>query len=594
MSDFHFSPRPNRAGEIRWRDWDDESFAEARKQEKPILLAISAVWCHWCHVMDETTYSSPEVIDTINRSFIPIRVDNDRRPDVNARYNQGGWPTTAVLTPEGELLKGATYVPPEQMHDLLIQIDRVYADPEKRLAIANQIRDMRTRRGSMPDPVGGPVRPDVPDRVFSFIDASFDEVYAGFGDEQKFPQTNVLHFLLDFFARRRDRRASEMTQRTLRAMASGGMYDRVEGGFFRYSTTRNFSVPHFEKMLEDLGGLLLACARSSAMFADPELGRIACEVRSYLDARLWNENFGAYGGSQDADEEYYARDARGRLELPRPYVDPIVYASWNAETARALIISGPLVRLAGADVDEWTARGVAVLDTLWSKMVVDGMMCRYFDGAPHVRGLLGDQAWSAWAALAAFEATGDRVWLSRAQALVEAAEILFDAKRNSYADRPTDDTQLGRLAETSTPFDENAVMARVCLNLGAVTGEPRWPERARAILEAGAESYRSYGRFAAGFGSAALDILEPPIDLKIVGRAQDGKTAALRGAARRIPVPAIRIDSLDPLQDLERLAALGQVATDTPTAYLCGDGSCFARVTEPGELESRLSHASSR
>lgn len=594
MSGFHFSPRPNRANEIHWREWGDESFAEAKEREQPILLAISAVWCHWCHVMDETTYSSEDVIAAINRGFIPIRVDNDQRPDVNARYNQGGWPTTAILTPEGELLKGATYVPPEQMHHLLTQVDGLYADAAKRLAIAQQVKDLQSRRAAVRETASSPVRPDVPDRVFSFIDASFDEAYAGFGDEQKFPQTKILHFLLDFFARRRDRRAAEITQRTLRAMASGGMYDRVAGGFFRYSTTRDFGVPHFEKMLEDLAGLLLVCARSSAMFADPELGRIAREVRSYLDLHLWNGAFGAYGGSQDADEEYYALDAHERAGRPEPYVDPTVYASWNAEVARALIISGPLLTDAGADAREWTARGVAVLEMLWSKMLADGMMCRYFDGAPHVRGLLGDQAWAAWAALAAFEATGDRVWLDRAQALVCATETLFDATYNSYADRPTDGASLGRLAETSTPFDENALMAQVCLTLAAALGVPRWAARARAILESGSRSYRSYGRFAAAYGSASLDFLEPPVDAKIVGSARDGKTAALLAAARRIAVPALRIDLIDPERDGERLAVLGQTATTVPTAYLCGERSCFASVTEPGELESALSHASSR
>ncbi len=110
-SEFHFSPRPNRAHEIKWRGWSDEAFAEASKLDRPILLSISAVWCHWCHVMDETTYSNSGVIDLINREYVPIRVDNDVRPDINQRYNMGGWPTTAFLTSSGDILTGATYLP---------------------------------------------------------------------------------------------------------------------------------------------------------------------------------------------------------------------------------------------------------------------------------------------------------------------------------------------------------------------------------------------------------------------------------------------------------------------------------------------------
>lgn len=116
---FRFSPRPNQAHEIHWRDFDDEAFKAAREQNRLVLLSISAVWCHWCHVMDETTYSDREVIDTINSSFIPIRVDTDQRPDVDARYNMGGWPTTALLTPDGNILTGGTYIPAPRMKRLL-------------------------------------------------------------------------------------------------------------------------------------------------------------------------------------------------------------------------------------------------------------------------------------------------------------------------------------------------------------------------------------------------------------------------------------------------------------------------------------------
>src|SRR5687768_15375653 len=119
---FHFSPRPNRASEIEWREWGPEAFRQAKEQDRPILLGISAVWCHWCHVMDETSYSDPEVIRLINERYVPIRVDNDQRPDVNRRYNMGGWPTTAFLTPDGEILHGGTYVPPQLMREYLPQV----------------------------------------------------------------------------------------------------------------------------------------------------------------------------------------------------------------------------------------------------------------------------------------------------------------------------------------------------------------------------------------------------------------------------------------------------------------------------------------
>src|SRR3982074_574164 len=125
-SEFHFSPRPNRAKEIKGQSWSPEAFERAKPEDKPILLSISAVWCHWCHVMDETTYSDRQVIDLVNEQYVPVRVDNDVRPDVNQRYNMGGWPTTAFLTPEGDILAGATYLPPEQMRDAAARVASVY------------------------------------------------------------------------------------------------------------------------------------------------------------------------------------------------------------------------------------------------------------------------------------------------------------------------------------------------------------------------------------------------------------------------------------------------------------------------------------
>ncbi|MBV9276933.1 MAG: thioredoxin domain-containing protein, partial [Candidatus Eremiobacteraeota bacterium] len=188
---FHFSPRPNRAHEIQWRPWSAQTFAEAQAQDKPVLLAISAVWCHWCHVMDETTYSSPHVAQILNERYIPIRVDNDQRPDINARYNMGGWPTTALLTPNGMTLTGGTYVPEHQMLQMLEGVERYYR--EHRGEIEQRIGELRTR----PHPQrGGDLRDSMVTRVVEEISDGYDDVYGGFGTQPKFPQTEQLELLL--------------------------------------------------------------------------------------------------------------------------------------------------------------------------------------------------------------------------------------------------------------------------------------------------------------------------------------------------------------------------------------------------------------
>lgn len=588
MSDLHFSPRPNRAAEINWQPWGEAAFARAKAEGKPVLLAISAVWCHWCHVMDETSYSDGSLIETINQRYVPVRVDNDQRPDVNARYNMGGWPTTALLTPEGEVLYGGTYIPPDAMRQVLAQVDRFYTDPSNRLSVAQKVTELKAARATRARaPQGGDLDPQTAAKVLAILSSAFDEEYAGFGTDQKFPHVPALDFLLDCCAREHNDRAQEIVQRTLHAMAGGGMYDHVEGGFFRYSTTPDFSVPHFEKMLEDLGGLLLACARASALFGDASLGAVALDVKRYLDASLWNDDAGGYGGSQDADEMYYALDAQGRAELPKPYVDKTVYTSWNAQAAHALIVGAPLLESAGADMDGWTQRGLAILDALWSRLLDRGLMCRYFDGSPHVRGLLGDQVWCARAALAAFSATADPGWLDRAADLIEHADALYDGDAQVYLDRLKDPDDAGRLSEQTVSLEENALMARVLLDFAALSGQTAYADRAQAILRRYARDYQAQNLFAAGYAAAVLEVFEPPVDMNIVGPSRDPAAAELRTAALRIATPPLRVNPLDPAAQPQRASRLGYEPAGV-AAYLCRKDTCFARVVSPGELATAL------
>ncbi len=588
MSTLHFSPRANRADQINWRPWGDAAFAEAKEQGKPILLAISAVWCHWCHVMDETSYSDPAVIERINSEFIPVRVDNDQRPDVNARYNMGGWPTTAFLTADGEVLYGGTYIPPDAMRQVLSQIDSFYSQPDNRLAIAKRTLEIKTVRAARArTPQGADLDPNTAANIFETLSSSFDEEYGGFGTDQKFPHVSALAFALDYWQRNRDQRAQTIVQRSLRAMADGGMYDHVEGGFFRYSTTRDFSVPHFEKMLEDLGGLLLACARASSMFGDAHLAEVAVDVKRYLDDRLWNDKTKGYGGSQDADEQYYELDAAGRATMAEPFVDTTLYTSWNAQAAYGLLRGGALLEANGVRTRPWVERAVVILDTLWSKMLVDGLMCRYYDGEPHVRGLFVDQAWSAWAAVTAFETTGDNRWLQRANALVERTELLYDRTFEGYLDRVLSAHDPGRIAEQTVPMEENALMARVLLALASHDARPSYRERAVAMLRRFASDYQSFGLFASPYGSATFDVLAPPIDIRVVGPSGDASTIELRKAALAIAAPAVRVCPLDPAMEESRATALGH-GDSAPAAYLCNDHTCFARATSPDELRAAV------
>ncbi len=380
--DFRFSPRPNRAAEIKWRPWGEPAFAEARRLGRPVLLSLSAVWCHWCHVMDETSYSDPRVIAAVNEHFVPVRVDNDRHPDVNRRYNMGGWPTTAFLAASGDVLTGGTYLPPDQMLESLARVKAFFdANQAKIIALAGE-RASDGDGAAMARLTGMPLNgeralagdPDVPGDISAEVALQvvrgFDPVCGGLGAEPKFPQPDVFGFMLAYGLLRgagdpehvpeggsallRPARVHEVVRDTLTAMASGGLYDEVEGGFFRYATQRDWSVPHYEKMLEDNARLTLLYLEASLHASQHDLGdaesyrRVAEGSIDYLLATLWRDDVPAFAGSQDADEQYYLLDAGGRAELPAPFVDATVYVDWNALAARALLRAGPMLEATGA------------------------------------------------------------------------------------------------------------------------------------------------------------------------------------------------------------------------------------------------------
>ena len=483
-SEFHFSPRPNRASEIHWQPWSQSAFDDARTTGRPILLSISAVWCHWCHVMDETTYSQQGVIDLINRDYVAIRVDNDVRPDINQRYNMGGWPTTAFLSSSGDILTGATYLPPDQMASALARIASYYRNNQAE--IASRVLEARKRSAGVVARSAGSLDPTLTGMVIDAVKAAYDPEYGGFGGAPKFPQTDALLLLLEQSVMRSDDESRRMAAHTLEQMTGGGTYDHVEGGFFRYSTTQDWSVPHFEKMLEDHAGLVQALALAGM---DDALTR----TTGYLDRVLRDPATGLYAGSQDADEHYYSLDAEGRRKLTPPYVDRRIYTAWNAALAISYLDSG-------LDAGQ-------LLDSLFARAYREGEGMTHSEG---VGGQLGDQVWSLWAAVRSGR-TSIAVDLAR-----HIDERYADAELGGYFDHAGGE-DLGRLDERIKPLAENSVAAMALVDLDTLLGDPSSPyrERARRALESVAQLPRQYGLMAAVF-ARALDRL--PHAIKVTTR----------------------------------------------------------------------------
>lgn len=569
---FRFSPRANRAGEIRWHEWGEAAFREAHERDVPVLLAISAVWCHWCHVMDETSYSTPEIIAAINEGYVAIRVDNDERPDVNRRYNMGGWPSTVFLTPDGEIVHGGTYIPPEQMLQTVVAVADLWRtkkdDLTQRVAAALAHEDQV--RGLEP----GELTPEIVDLVRSLISGQYDPQYGGFGREPKFPQAKLLQFLLHEYRRHEAPDAATMLGTTLDAMKRSGMYDHVEGGFFRYATQRDWNVPHYEKMLEDNAELLAVYSDAHRAFPDRGHDAVVRDIIRWMDAVLYRPDVGLWSGSQDADEHYYTLDAAGRARHDTPYVDRTLYTSWNALAAQAYL------RAAAALGDQaLRERAAGAADAIDRRLRdADGALCRYDAGqGPKLPDLLGDAA-SYLALLVDLGEVGRAVQVAK-----RMRERLEDPEGGFYdtPERP----EPGRLARRERTIEENATAADALLRLGALSGDESWREIALRALRAFVGEYRSWGQFAASYADAVARALREPVSVVVVGGAA---ADALWRAVRSIDDPDLVSQRLDPARDAALLADRG-LPIDRVAAYVCVGTSCSAPLTDEGSLHRELS-----
>ena len=300
---------------IAWNEWGAEAFAKAQRENKPVLLDIGAVWCHWCHVMDRESYESPATATIINEKFVAVKVDRDERPDVDARYQaavsaisgQGGWPLTAFLTPEGKPYFGGTYFPPDERYGRP-SFQRVLLTMAE--AFANKREDVEDSAGSVMRAIehnesfsgrGGELGAPLLTKLMESAIKQFDERNGGFGSQPKFPHPAALDLLIDAAARGDDA-AKHVATVTLEKMAAGGIYDQLAGGFHRYSVDERWIVPHFEKMAYDNSELLKNYAHAYLTFGEARFAEVAKDILRWMDAWLSDRERGGFYASQDADD----------------------------------------------------------------------------------------------------------------------------------------------------------------------------------------------------------------------------------------------------------------------------------------------------
>lgn len=457
---------------VDWHEWDAAQFARAARERKPILLSLTAAWCRACHEMDRTTYADPGVDGLVRESFIAIRVDADRRPDINERYNLGGWPTTAFLTPEGEVITGGTFVGADRMPGVLARVAEAFRDGHVR-TLAEPPAE-RSYDAEPPDVVNDH---DLIEETFS----TFDPEFGGFGVEPKFPHTAPLRLALALFEDTRDDRWRTIVERTLDGMADGGLWDRDGGGFHRYATRRDWQLPHREKLLETNAALLGTYAAAARV-----LGRDVDRARSQAIARFITTALRANTGG------YHGSDA-----------DTILFADANALAARALLAAASLLGDEGL--------GQEALDSFERTVLVcykpgEGV-AHYFDGAARVRGLLADQIETTAALLDAHAITDAEPHTMMAEELGHfVARVMWDASDGACFDRAGAADDVGLLRSRRKPYIGNAEAAAVFTRLNAITHEFDFTACAAGTLEAARRRVAGQGPLIAHYLLAARQV----------------------------------------------------------------------------------------
>ena len=504
---------------VDWYPWGTEAFERARQENKPILLDVGAVWCHWCHVMDGESYENGQVAEALNRDWICVKVDRDERPDVDARYQravqavsgEGGWPLTAFLTPDGQVFYGGTYFPPDGARGrpglltLLTELARIHREQPDRVATqARQVAEHLAAHGEPGAP--GTVSDVMLDHAIDDMARVFDARHGGFGTQPKFPHPGACELLLARWFDTRESSLRDMVDHTLTAMARGGVYDQIGGGFHRYSVDARWIVPHFEKMSYDNSELLrlyVHAAASSAASAASAAGREEPQERGerqseyqrviegtiHWAATVLAQPGGGFGASQDAD---------GGLD------DDGDYFTWTPDEARAVLTGDEValvarhydiadagemhhdprknvlwVRQSAREIAAGTGRPLeqvaALLDAGRRKL----MQARAARTAPAVDPAVY-AGWNAMMASALLEAAALLSWPHLEQLALATLERVF----REGAERDGAGGVVHALAGAPTRILEDQVqVASGAVDAFETTGDPIWLRRALALAE---------------------------------------------------------------------------------------------------------------
>jgi hypothetical protein len=629
---------------VDWFPWGDEAFARARELDRPLLVSIGYSACHWCHVMERESFEDPQTAAVMNEHFVPVKVDREERPDVDAIYmdavqamtGHGGWPLNAFLTPEGVPFYAGTYFPPQARHglpswrQLLLGVAAAWREQRAEIARTSETILPRLRGAAALEATDAELDPRSLDAAVAALKRTYDAELGGWGGAPKFPQASVIEFLL----RRGER---EMALHTLRRMASGGMYDQVGGGFARYSVDARWIVPHFEKMLYDNALLARAYLHAWQVSGEALFARVATETLDWILRDLRQEE-GGFASALDADSEgvegkfyvwtpdevravlgddlapealaHFAIAEPGNFEgasIPVratpdperlraikdglreareqrvwPGLDDKRLTAWNALTIAALAETGAVL-----ERDDYRDAAVTAAEFVMRDLRdADGRLLRTYNrGRAKLPAYLEDHAYLLEALLTLYEATFDPRWFAEARSLAdEILERFGDPERGGFFAVAADHELIARRKELEdSPIPSGASAAAFgLLRLAALAGEARYEDAALgAIRLLHTVAPQHPGAF--GHLLQAIDFhLAPVKEVALVG---DDVTALERVVREEFrPHLVLAGGAADGVPLLAGRAPID----GRPAAYVCERFACQRPVTEPAELRAML------
>jgi uncharacterized protein YyaL (SSP411 family) len=571
-----FATSPVLAAEpVKWNGWDNDLFTRATAEKRFVILDLEAVWCHWCHVMEKTTYADPQVEDLLASKYLPVRVDQDANPDLSSRYGDWGWPATIVFGPDGtEIAKIRGYIEPERMQALL---KAVIDDPSPGPSVGEAFEVKPSASAFL-------TREQRATLIKNY-DESYEDTIGGWGDSQKYIDADSLDYAMSR-AEAGDAAAIARARQTLDAAIA--LIDPVWGGVFQYSEAGSWTHPHFEKIMSFQAQYLRQYSQAYALWKDPKYLAAARDVARYLTAFLASPD-GAFYVSQDADldhdtdgHKYYALGDGDRRKLGVPRIDSNLYARENGWAISGLVAfydvtNDPKVLAAAERAAKWVNDNRALPDGGFRHGDKDR-------GGP----FLGDTVAMGQASLDLYAATGNRDWLTEAAKAGDFVGLTFKDDAGGFLTSKTSEAKAGVFARPAKLIDDQIQVARFMNLLDRYFGKATYRELAshamRYLTSAQAEMLRPLPGVLLADEELALE----PTHMTIVGQKDDPRAQALHAFARAFPARYKRLEWLDlregnlPNADVE-YPDLGQ-----PAAFACSNRICSYPSFSAEELQANV------